>query len=423
MEKVLEININDQPGFLDRLIDFANGFSHASVLISNQYPDVYGKYELLAGIGKHQSGLNEIRSTKQLKQQISNKKWLFGHLTYDLKNELEKLSSSKGANFKFEQINFFEPQIVVKQPRGGENVTIYLQEEIDKAVLGDLLNIKAVECKPQKMPPFQPRITKENYLEALQQVKDEIQFGNVYEINYCQEFYADHVDLNPKDVFIRLNRKSPMPFAAFYKNNSEYLLCASPERYLKKEQEQLITQPIKGTGRRGKTEEEDHALQVKLRGDLKEQTENVMIVDLVRNDLSRTAQKGSVHVKELFGVYQFPQVNQLISTVESKLDNKYDLVDAITNSFPMGSMTGAPKISAMKIADRLEGSRRELYSGSVGYIDPEGDFDLNVVIRSLLYSTESKYLSLTVGGAITALSDAEKEYEECLLKAKAIFEL
>ena len=213
-----------------------------------------------------------------------------------------------------------------------------------------------------------------------------------------------------------------MPFASFYKQNQNVLMGASPERYLCKRGDKLYSQPIKGTYRRGKNPEEDKQLKTALRDDLKEQTENVMIVDLVRNDLSRTAAKSSVKVEELFGMYTFPQVHQLISTVSSTLKSDVHFTEAIRCSYPMGSMTGAPKISAMKLIDQYEKTKRELYSGSVGYIDPYGNFDFNVVIRSLLYDTQKQYLSLTVGGAITNQSDAEKEYEECLLKAKAIFE-
>ena len=256
----------------------------------------------------------------------------------------------------------------------------------------------------------------------VEKLKEEIQYGNIYEVNYCQAFYQEQIQLQPEAFFHQLNAHSPMPFASFYKQNQNVLMGASPERYLCKRGDKLFSQPIKGTYRRGKNSEEDKQLKKALREDLKEQTENVMIVDLVRNDLSRTAAKSSVKVEELFGVYTFPQVHQLISTVSSTLKSNIHFTEAIRSSYPMGSMTGAPKISAMKLIDQHEKTKRELYSGSVGYIDPYGNFDFNVVIRSLLYDTEKQYLSLTVGGAITNQSDAEKEYEECLLKAKAIFE-
>jgi para-aminobenzoate synthetase component 1 len=148
-----------------------------------------------------------------------------------------------------------------------------------------------------------------------------------------------------------------------------------------------------------------------------------MITDLVRNDLSRTAQKGTVKVQELCGVYSFKQVHQMISTITSKLNYKYTLIDVLKLTFPMGSMTGAPKISAMKIIEELEATKRGLYSGAIGYFSPDGDFDFNVVIRSILYNQEKKYVSFSVGSAITAMSNPESEYEECLLKAKAMHEV
>ena len=148
-----------------------------------------------------------------------------------------------------------------------------------------------------------------------------------------------------------------------------------------------------------------------------------MITDLVRNDLSRTAQKGTVQVQELCGIYSFQQVHQMISTITSKLDDKYSLIDVLKLTFPMGSMTGAPKISAMKIIEELEATKRGLYSGAIGYFSPNGDFDFNVVIRSILYNQEKKYVSFSVGSAITSLSNPEDEYEECMLKAGAMHEV
>jgi para-aminobenzoate synthetase component 1 len=200
----------------------------------------------------------------------------------------------------------------------------------------------------------------------------------------------------------------------------QYLLSATPERYIKKIGEKIVTQPIKGTARRSDNEEEDYAFAKALQQNPKERSENIMIVDLVRNDLSRTARRGSVVVEELCEVYPFKQVHQMISTVTSQLAVGISPVDVIRSTFPMGSMTGAPKLRAMQIIESLEESKRGLYSGSVGYFTPTGDFDFNVIIRSILYNAENKYISYSVGGAITAGSDPDSEYEECLLKAKAM---
>jgi para-aminobenzoate synthetase component 1 len=237
------------------------------------------------------------------------------------------------------------------------------------------------------------------------------------------EFYAENATINPLEKFEKLNAISQTPFAVYFKNNKQFLLSATPERYLRKEGEHLISQPIKGTAKRFLDPNEDQESKEKLASDPKERAENIMITDLVRNDLSRTAQKGTVQVQELCGIYSFQQVHQMISTITSKLDDKYSLIDVLKLTFPMGSMTGAPKISAMKIIEELEATKRGLYSGAIGYFSPNGDFDFNVVIRSILYNQEKKYVSFSVGSAITSLSNPEDEYEECMLKARAMHEV
>ena len=420
MKKIAQIVRSEYPNFIDALVNWADKFEHASVLNSNKYIDTYGDYTLLAGIGSKRilksDDLNALRDFYK-----KDNTWLFGHLGYDLKNKLEHLNSQHQANFQFGELCFFEPEIVVIQKRGEEQVSFFGEREVEvKSLLEELPNFQLGGIT---LPQLVARMDKDAYLSAVRALKKEIQLGNIYEINYCQEFYANEVEVDCASVYSHLNQKSAMPFSAFYKVKNDSLMCASPERFLTKRGNKIHSQPIKGTIKRGNSAREDEELKTLLKSDIKEQSENVMIVDLVRNDLSRTATRGSVKVVELFGVYQFPQVHQLISTVSSTLDEKFDIFDVIGTSFPMGSMTGAPKISAMQLADQQEMSRRELYSGSVGYITPEGDADFNVIIRSLMYSSSKKYLSLTVGGAITDLAEPEQEYEECLLKAQAIFEL
>jgi para-aminobenzoate synthetase component I len=265
------------------------------------------------------------------------------------------------------------------------------------------------------------RIPKQNYVEKVSKLLEHIHQGDLYEANFCMEFFAENVTINPLEKFLKLNEISQAPFSVFLKYNKQFLLSASPERYLKKEGQTLISQPIKGTSKRFSDAIEDEKSKNILANDPKERSENIMITDLVRNDLSKTAQKSSVEVKELCGIYSFLQVHQMISTVTSKMDSKYAPVDALSTTFPMGSMTGAPKYAAMKIIEELEETKRGLYSGAVGYFTPNGDFDFNVVIRSILYNEENKYVSFSVGSAITSLSIPEKEYEECLLKAKAMY--
>jgi para-aminobenzoate synthetase component I len=265
-----------------------------------------------------------------------------------------------------------------------------------------------------------PRISREHYLAQVEKIKKHIKLGDVYEMNFCQEFYAENAAIDPGDVYRELNAISATPFSAFCRLNDHYLLCASPERFLSKSGSRLVSQPIKGTARRGITPAEDEQLKKALAASEKERSENVMIVDLVRNDLSRIAKRGSVKVDELFGIHTFEQVHQMISTVSAEVKEDISFIDIIRATFPMGSMTGAPKVRAMQLIEEYESSKRGLYSGAVGYIDPSGDFDLNVVIRSILYNSASRYLSFTVGGAITDRSDAGQEYEECMIKAAAM---
>jgi para-aminobenzoate synthetase component 1 len=267
------------------------------------------------------------------------------------------------------------------------------------------------------------RISKEKYIEKVSRILEHIHRGDMYEANFCMEFFAENAVLNPLEKYLKLNEISKSPQAVFFKNSNQFLLCASPERYLKKEGDLIISQPIKGTAKRYLNPIEDEMSKNKLALDPKERAENIMVTDLVRNDLSRTAQKGSVKVGELCGIYSFEQVHQMISTITSNLERQYAAVDVIKTTFPMGSMTGTPKVSVLKIIEELEETKRGLYSGAVGYFTPNGDFDFNVVIRSILYNHEKKYASFSVGSAITSLSIPEKEYEECLLKAKAMREV
>jgi para-aminobenzoate synthetase component 1 len=247
--------------------------------------------------------------------------------------------------------------------------------------------------------------------------------GDIYEANFCQEFYLENTVIDPEKTFIHLNDISKTPFTTFLKFDNHYLLSASPERYIKKTGSKIISQPIKGTAKRNKNKKEDDQLIKALENDQKERAENIMITDLVRNDLSKFANKGTVKVEELCKVYTFEQVHQLITTITCEVDETISPVKIIKKTFPMGSMTGAPKISAMKIIEELEDTKRGLYSGAVGYFTPGNDFDFNVIIRSILYNSENKYVSFSVGGAITAKSIPENEYEECLLKAKAMREV
>jgi para-aminobenzoate synthetase component 1 len=340
-----------------------------------------------------------------------------GFLTYDLKNEIENLGSRRFDGLGFPLLHFFKPEIWLHWH--GDEVEIHGPATVLDEILATEIPVEAAPV----VPAVQARLLKPDYLAAVAAIREDILDGDVYELNLCQEFYAESVRLAPVSTFLALNRISPTPFAGFYKWQDRYLLCASPERFLRQNGDQLLSQPIKGTIRRGATATEDEALRQQLFHDEKERAENLMIVDLVRNDLARVAKTGSVQVPELFGLYSFRHVWQMISTVGAERRAEVDLVDTLRATFPMGSMTGAPKVRAMQLIEHYERTRRGLYSGSLGYIWPNGDFDFNVVIRSLQYNTATGYLSFQVGSAITYDSVPEQEYEECLLKARAMLEV
>jgi para-aminobenzoate synthetase component 1 len=322
---------------------------------------------------------------------------------------------------------FFVPKLLIRQGLNSE-IQIFIsdlnQEYLAKMFLDFLSFSKKNELKnsPLKNQIF-TRLPKDYYLKSVENIKNHIKIGDVYELNFCQEFYCNDAKINPFQTYLKLNAISEMPFSSFFKLDDIFLMCASPERYLQKTGTKIISQPIKGTSRRFDDSKEDELSKTELRNNQKEVSENVMIVDLVRNDLSRTASPKSVKVEEFCKVYSFPKVHQMISTISSELAPKYSWTDVLKTTFPMGSMTGAPKVKAMELIEKYEKTKRGLYSGSVGYVTPDGDFDFNVVIRSIQYNQSKKSLSFITGSAITILSDAEKEYEECLLKAQAIFEI
>lgn len=367
--------------------------------------------------------LNKEQSLDHLQHYIDQNKgvYLFGSLAYDLKNAFEPLSSVHIDHLAYPLAHFWVPKYVIHLEKEKFQ---YLQGEQDEESFQflDYFMEEEIDHNFHSFPyRFEARTSKERYISQVEKLKAHIQRGDIYEVNYCQEFFAENVELDyPMDTYFKLNRITKAPFSTFLQTEKHAIFCGSPERYMKKIGHRLLSQPIKGTAPRGANPSDDLLLKEQLQNDPKERAENIMIVDLVRNDLSRVAKKGSVHVSELCGIHTFETVHQMISTVECEIEPEVTFLDILNASFPMGSMTGAPKVEAMKIIDETEDFNRGIYSGSVGYISPSGDFDFNVVIRSLIYNREKKYLSCSVGGAITILSDPEKEYEECQTKIQKI---
>jgi para-aminobenzoate synthetase component 1 len=408
-----------------QMLSWANRFNICSFLDNHQYHSIPSTrdqtVECLVAAGAVQSFSAEKNILPQLQDFCSRQTdWLFGHINYDLKNEIENLHSAHPDHIGFPTIFFFQPEIVLSLKE--TELTISSLTDNPATIFEQITNQRqqTTDDRPQTIT-IQPRISKEEYLAILRKLLQHIQRGDCYEINFCQEFFAAGVQLDPVNVYAQLTTISPNPFSCFYKLDDRYLLCASPERYLQKKSNTLTSQPIKGTFKRDvQNAAADEQLKQQLQQSEKDRSENVMVVDLVRNDLSRICKEGSVKVDELFGVYSFPQVHQMISTITGELKDGAEFADILAATFPMGSMTGAPKRRVMQLIEEYEKTKRGIYSGAVGYISPGKDFDFNVVIRSILYNAANQYLSYLVGGGITFYSNPEKEYEECLLKAEAI---
>ncbi|PWJ34105.1 anthranilate synthase component I family protein [Sediminitomix flava] len=420
--KWLSFEISNMDMFKKKALQWAMSFDVFSFLEHNNISYPNQPFENLLAVGVKSTCSFEQGDTFETLQKFHNlqKSWLFGFFTYDLKNEVEDLESHNPDSVDMPKAHFFQPKHLF---RFSDTHVDLLTDENHEEIISQIEKLNFEEKNTAFQIPVTQKINRDRYLEKVRKVQQHIVEGDVYELNFCMEFFAEEVNEDPLDFFLQLNALSPMPFASFLRVHDKFLISASPERFLRKIGQKLITQPIKGTIRRGKDAEEDKLLRYQLRNDEKEIAENMMIVDLVRNDLARSSHFGTVKVAELFGIYAFRQVHQMITTVESQLREEYGFATAIKNAFPMGSMTGAPKVMSMELIEKYEESKRGLYSGSVGYITPEGDFDFNVVIRSLQYNTSNKYLSFQVGGAITIDAVPEKEYEECLLKAKAIMNL
>lgn len=439
-----KITLQNSANFKQNLLIWAQQFDKFIWLDSNNYPQHYSNYDAVLAIDSnselHCSYSDAFTKLKKYNNEVDD--YIFGYLSYDLKNDTENLSSQNGDGLHFPDLYFFQPKRLFlfkddvleiqylmdcKDIVDDDLASIQKIASSRKGPRNDGGSIGMLDVKTDEMlKPVQhdvkikKRITKKQYLKQLDKILEHIHRGDIYEVNFCQEFYAENATINPLDVYNHLNEISNPPFASFIKLNDKYIISASPERFVKKEGNNIISQPIKGTAKRLKDKKADKKLAFELSNDQKERSENIMIVDLVRNDLSKTAIKGSVKVEELCKVYSFDQVHQMISTISAKVEDETDGVEIIKSLFPMGSMTGAPKLSAMQIIEKLEATKRSVYSGAIGYFTPDGDFDFNVVIRSILYNETNNYLSYSVGGAITAKSDPEKEYEECLLKAIAM---
>jgi len=408
-----------------KLLLWAEQFDEVVWLDSNNYSQSHETYKAILAVDGFTAIKTDAKNAfdKLKEYQTTTADWLFGYLSYDLKNDVERLNSKNFDGLGFPDLYLFQPKkiFLFSEDKVEVQYLNMVADEIEEDwKLIFEISEKTTENKNSESVSISIRTSKDSYIQKVNETLEHIKRGDIYEANICQEFYSESTKIKPLETFFHLNEISKPPFSVFMKLNELFALSASPERYLKRNGNSVVSQPIKGTAKRLENPEDDREMAQQLAKDPKERSENIMITDLVRNDLSRIAKKGSVTVSELCTIYTFEQVHQMVSTVSCEVSSTTNSVDILKNTFPMGSMTGAPKISAMKIIEQIEDAKRGLYSGAIGYFSPSGDFDFNVVIRSILYNSYKEYISFSVGSAITINSIPEKEYEECLLKAKAM---
>lgn len=382
-------------------------------LNGNDCEYTYGSFPKILAIGiRNQITFGNETLNQDLGSVFNSDESQFGFIGYEL------FSSIKTTDSRFPKGYFFSPATIVRFITN-HKVEIESVHSVEE-VFNSIQNCIPVEESFSSNIPFTALENKESYIQKVERLKQHINRGDIYQINYCIEFEAIGAAIDPINVYLKLNTQSPMPFSGLLKFNNQYIICASPERYLKRIDQLIISQPMKGTAPRDADILIDEANKIALQNSAKERAENTMIVDLVRNDLSRFCKSGTVQVEKLHEIYSFHPVHQMVTTVTGFLEEGLTSAVVIEQSFPMGSMTGAPKISAMQLIEEFENNPRSAFSGSMGFVEPIGNFDFNVLIRSIFYDAEAKKLTYNVGSGITSASDSEKEYEECMLKASII---
>ncbi|MBU3744229.1 MAG: anthranilate synthase component I family protein [Sediminibacterium sp.] len=406
--------------FRQQLLTWCNQFSYACLLDSREFTSDYSEVDVLAAVGNTPLIPNGTPIAEAFQYLEHCKDWIFGHLGYHAFHPCYGLPQPKIDSADFSHYFFFCPETVVQIQQ--ESITLLTFHSNPEIIFQEILQINPTAGSSlQRAISFKPVLSRAEYIHQINEIITHIKRGDCYELNFCQPFDAKNMVVDPTDAFRQLMQISPNPFSCYYKQNNRYVLGASPERFLQKKGDILRSQPIKGTIKRNLSDAvKDEQLKETLLESPKNRSENIMVVDLVRNDLSTICKEGTVKVTELLGVYSFPQVHQLISTVEGVVLPETTLFEILSHTFPMGSMKGAPKKRVLELIDEIEPTYRGIYSGSIGYIKPNQDFDFNVVIRSLVYLPEKKLLRFHVGGGITAGSDPEQEYDECLLKGKAL---
>jgi para-aminobenzoate synthetase component 1 len=422
-KRVLEIE-HDRPGLAACLRWADASYPHVCLLDSNtegrppagEAPPAYYHYDWVLAVGRSAVELpNTTAWAEGLKAALrSAPAPLFGHLRYDLGRVLMQWEGYHHYRPDGRSLGcFFSPEVLITSGAGVLRVEAAQPDAVLEALRrGEAAALPALRRSENARVHWFDR---RHYLETVERIREHIYEGDVYELNLCRPIDVYGLEASPLALYARLREASPNPFGALLKQGGQYVLSASMERYLRRAGAQVLSQPIKGTARRAPGAEADRQAAEELARCEKERAENLMIVDLVRNDLSYACRPGSVEVPELCRVYSFPHVHQMISTVEGSLRPDCGSLDLLRYSFPMGSMTGAPKRRVTQLIDRYEGFARGVYSGSIGYIGPDA-IDLNVVIRSLLYQPRQGWARIPVGSAITYDAAPEREYEECINK-------
>jgi para-aminobenzoate synthetase component 1 len=413
-------HIEDASSFYLKLLGWLNNRSIFSLFQGNGFRPLYGSFDTFAAA-------DVIDSITQFEEDPfdamksfhdKHKDWMIGRLSYDLKNYVEKLYSRNTDRLESVEMAFFIPQTLVFLAKN----KVRIETVNDPEIILKEIQESSYSISSSVAIEMQQDTTREKYIEHVKLIKDHIKNGDFYELNYCIEFYSNVNKIDPASLYYNLNRISPMPFSVFQGFNGDYILSASPERFLKMSGNQIIAQPIKGTIRKDPDPNLDKILVEQLQNSEKEIAENMMIMDLMRNDLAKSAIPGTVKVPELFKIYSFNHLHQMITTITAEKKAEIHFTDVIRNAFPMGSMTGAPKIEAMEMIEKFENSRRGNFSGAAGYVKPNGDFDFNVLIRSFFYNAPRNMLKWNAGSAITYDAVPEDEYNECMLKASTLMQ-
>jgi len=402
-----ELNILTNSVFLKKILELERNFNTFFILTSCGYPS---KYDTIVGIDYVEKFYNpEDISLK------GRKNWLLGFITYEYGFQFyEDININKSFKFNFSPFCFFVPKhLLVKKQSNFYYITN--DEKEFNSILQDLKRIKLFDQNYNAKIDFflKSRTSKKDYYGNFDYILEKIRNGEVYEVNYTIEFFNESVEIEPSLVFYRFSEYNPNPFSCFVKHDNRYLICSSPERFLKKDKNKLLTQPIKGTILKDSNKN-------KPKISYKNKLENIMTVDLARCDLSGIALPNTLKVSKLLCLKELPTLFQVVSEICCEVSEDISFKEILKHTFPMASMTGIPKQSALYIINDVENYAREIYSGTVGYIDNNGNFDFNVVIRSLIYNKEICLLSYPVGGAITIYSNKEEEFNECLLKVKGL---